>query len=286
MPTGRNAAILSRMTTVTSTATAPPQTSDRLRQVLVLVGAVLAIGGAALGSGAFGGQPIQDAAGGALSADATPIAPATPAFSIWSLIYLGLAVVAVAQALPRQAASLRFRATAWWVLASMLLNAAWIGVVQAGWLSASVLVILVLLAVLARLFVVLVRMPPRGAADVVTDVTVGLYLGWVSVATLANITAFLTATDVGDLGLGVTAWSVVVLAAAAALAVGYAVHGRGRASVVLPVGAAMAWGLTWIAVGRQSPPFEDQVVAVAAAAAAAVALVSAVVASVVGRRRA
>jgi len=286
MPAGRNPAILSRMQTATTATTARPETSDRVRQVLVLVGAVLAIGGAAFGSGAFGGQQVADAAGGALSADATPIAPATPAFSIWSLIYLGLAVVAVAQALPRQATSPRFRAVAWWVLGSMLLNAAWIGVVQAGWLSASMLVILVLLAVLARLFVVLVRIPPRGAADVVTDVTVGLYLGWVSVATLANITAFLTAADVGSIGLGVTGWSVVVLAAAAALAVGYAVHGRGRASLVLPVGAAMAWGLAWIGVGRQSPPFQDDVVAVAAFVAAVVALGSAGVASFVGRGRA
>ncbi|MBO9555171.1 tryptophan-rich sensory protein [Cellulomonas sp.] len=272
------------MQTATAATTARPETSDRARQVLVLVGAVLAIGGAAFGSGAFGGQQVADAAGGALSADATPIAPATPAFSIWSLIYLGLAVVAVAQALPGQATSPRFRATAWWVLASMLLNAAWIGVVQAGWLAASLLVILVLLAVLARLFVVLVRMPPRGVADVVTDVTVGLYLGWVSVATLANVTAYLTDAGVGARGPAVTGWSVVVLAAAAALAVGYAMHGRGRASVVLPVGAAMAWGLAWIGVGRQSPPFEDGVVALAAFAAAVVALGSAVVASVVRRR--
>ena len=65
---------------------APATTRDRVRQVTVLVGAVVAIAGAAVGSGAFGGQPIADAADGALSATATPLAPDTPAFSIWSLI--------------------------------------------------------------------------------------------------------------------------------------------------------------------------------------------------------
>ncbi|GIG23652.1 hypothetical protein Cch01nite_43760 [Cellulomonas chitinilytica] len=278
--------MLAGMNTVTSERTSRATGSDHLRQVLVLAGALLAVAGAAVGSGAFGGQPIQDAAGGALSADATPIAPAQQAFSIWSVIYLGLLAVAVAQALPAQATSPRFRATAWWVLASMVLNAVWIAAAQAGVLAGTVLVIVALLAVLARLFVVLVRMPPHGGADVLTDATVGLYLGWVSVATLANITAFLSAADVGELGLGATAWSVVVLVAAAVLAVAYAVHGARRPTVILPVGVAMAWGLAWISVGRQSPPLENAVVSVVAATAAVVALVSVVVAAFVGRRRA
>src|SRR3954447_7639852 len=175
------------MGTTTAPPAARPTTADRLRQVGVLVGAIVAIAGAAIGSGAFDGQAVQDAAGGALSATATPVAPAGPAFSIWSAIYLGLAVVAVAQVLPRQATNPRLRATAWWVLASMLLNALWIGVVQLGSLAGSVVVILGLLAVLCVLLVALVRVPPRGIVDVTTDVTVGLYLGWVSVAALANI---------------------------------------------------------------------------------------------------
>src|SRR4051794_15480245 len=112
------------MTTISTSASAT--SADRVRQVVVLLGAVVAIGGAAVGSGAFGGQAIQDAAGGALSATATPLAPDRPAFSIWSLIYLGLAVFAVVQALPGRGGDVRLRAVSWWVLASMLLNALWI----------------------------------------------------------------------------------------------------------------------------------------------------------------
>ncbi|WNB84652.1 hypothetical protein [Cellulomonas sp. ATA003] len=44
----------------------------------VLVLAVLATVGATVGSGAFGGEPIAQTAGGALSADATPVAPGSP----------------------------------------------------------------------------------------------------------------------------------------------------------------------------------------------------------------
>lgn len=274
------------MDTTSPAAVAPVTSQDRVRQVIVLVGAAVAIAGAAVGSGAFGGQPIAEAAGGALSATATPLAPDSPAFSIWSVIYTGLAVFAVVQALPRQATDPRLRAVSWWVLASMLLNALWIGVVQAGSVAGSVAVILALLAVLAVIFVRLVRIAHTGTAtSLVTDVTAGLYLGWVSVATLANIAAFLASAGVGELGLGATTWSVIVLAAAATLAVSYAVSGRTRPSVVVPVGLAMAWGLSWIGIGRTNGPVLDETVATAAFVAAGVALLAPVVASVVGRRR-
>jgi len=273
------------MQTATTTAQDEATTADRVRQVTVLVGAVVAIGGAAVGSGAFGGQAIADAADGALSATATPLAPDTPAFSIWSLIYLGLAVFAVAQALPRQGADPRLRAVSWWVLASMLLNALWIGVVQAGSVGGSVVVILALLAVLALVFVRLVRTAHTGTATSwITDTTVGLYLGWVSVATLANVAAFLSVADVGELGLGATGWSVAVLVLAAMLAIAYAVFGRGRPSVTVPIGLAMGWGIGWIALGRTNGPLVDGTVAATALVVAAVAVLAPVVTSVVGRR--
>ena len=273
---------------MTSTRTAAETTTsrDRVRQVTVLIGAIVAVVGAAIGSGAFGGQPIQDAAGGALSASATPIAPDTPAFSIWSVIYTGLVVFAVVQALPRQGSDSRLRAVSWWVLASMLLNALWIGIVQAGSLGGSVLVILTLLAVLSVVFVRLVRLAHTGTAtSLVTDVTVGLYLGWVSVASLANITSFLTAAEVGELGLGATAWATIVLAAAATLGIAYAMFGARRPSVAVPTGLALGWGLMWIGLGRTNGPLVNETVAVAAFLAAAVAVLAPVVTSLLARRR-
>jgi len=274
------------METLSAALDAPVTSRDRVRQVTVLVGAAVAIAGAAVGSGAFGGQPIAEAAGGALSATATPLAPDSPAFSIWSVIYTGLAVFAVVQALPRAAADPRLRAVSWWVLASMLLNALWIGVVQAGSVGGSVVVILALLAVLATIFVRLVRIAHTGTAtSVVTDLTVGLYLGWVSVASLANIAAFLADAGAGELGLGATAWSVIVLAAAVALSVAYAVFGRTRPTMIVPIGLAMAWGLAWIGLGRSNGPVLDATVATAAFVASAIALLAPLVTSLAARRR-
>ncbi|ADG73180.1 conserved hypothetical protein [Cellulomonas flavigena DSM 20109] len=273
---------------MTTTSTAPQQTTtsrDRVRQVTVLVGAAVAIVGATIGSGAFGGQPIAEAAGGALSATATPVAPDSPAFSIWSVIYTGLVVFAIVQALPRYAADRRLRAIAWWVLVSMLLNALWIGVVQTGSVGGSVVVIVVLLAVLATMYVKLLRTPRTATLpSVVTDVTVGLYTGWVSVATLANTAAFLADAEVGELGLGATGWSVVLVSAAALLAIAYGAYGRRLPTLVVPIGLAMGWGLMWIGLGRTNGPLVDGTVATAAFVAAGVALLAPVVATLAARR--
>src|SRR5690625_7537394 len=70
--------------------------------ILTTVAVGVAIVLSFLGSGALGGTPINAAADGALSADATPFAPAGPAFSLWSVIYAGLVGYAVYQLLPAQ----------------------------------------------------------------------------------------------------------------------------------------------------------------------------------------
>ncbi|WP_182112243.1 MULTISPECIES: tryptophan-rich sensory protein [unclassified Actinotalea] len=248
--------------------------SDLTRQIGVLVLSLLAIAGAFLGSGALGGTPVAEAADGALSATATPVAPGSPAFSIWSVIYTGLLAYAVWQVLPAQRTDARQRRTGWLAAASMLLNAAWIGVVQAGILWLSVAVIVALLVVLVLLMTVLREVPPRSRLEtLVVDGTFGLYLGWVTIATIANTAAALAASDVGELGLGATGWSVVLLAAAAAIGLAYALWTRGRIAVAL----ALAWGLTWVAIARTTDEPRDTAVAVAAGIAAAVTLGSAVV---------
>src|SRR5690606_12326452 len=129
--------------------------SSRLRQVLVLLSAILAVVVSTIGSGAFGGTPIAEASGGALAADATLLAPAGPAFGIWSVIYAGLVLLAIMQALPANRDDARLDRTAGWTILALLLNPAWILVVQAGVLWLTVVVIAALAAVLIRLALLL-----------------------------------------------------------------------------------------------------------------------------------
>ncbi|MFP7761331.1 TspO/MBR family protein [Marisediminicola sp. LYQ85] len=252
--------------------------NDTLRQVIVVVSAVLAIIGGFVGSGAAGGQAVQVASGGALAADATPIAPGGPAFSIWSVIYLGLVAYAIWQALPGQRTIERHRRLGYWVAASLLLNAAWILSVQFDLLPLSVPVIALLLVVLVRAFFITLATRPENLVDtVVTDGTVGLYLGWVCVATAANIAAVLADAGFRGFGLGLDTWGVVIVAVAGAVGVALALRGRGRIAPTL----SLSWGLSWVAVARLSGDLESTPTAVAAI----VAVIAVVVATIVLRLR-
>lgn len=244
--------------------TTHPTVADRIRQSAVIVATVVALGGAVYGSGLVGGEPIPRVAGGALGPDATLLAPAGPAFAIWSVIYLGLAGYAIWQAMTSQAARHRQRAVGYWVTASLLLNAGWILTVQAGMLALSVPVIVLLLAVLVVAFVRLRHEPGGTTADaVLLDGTMGLYLGWVMVATAANVAAWLQAAGFSGLGVSPELWAMGVLVALAAVACALAVWDRGRLAPAL----ASAWGLVWIAVSRATGGLPSAVVAVTALAA-------------------
>lgn len=229
----------------------PTHRSVAARQVLVVVGTALAIAGSAWGSGAFGGIPIAEAAGGALAADATLLAPASTAFGIWGVIYAGLVAFAVYQALPSQRPNARIHAVAWWVLASLLLNAAWIGTVQAGLLWVSVAVLAGIVGALAKAASMLAQTPPRTWPErLCVDAPVGLYLGWASVAVLANAAAAAGASIPGfDAGDG--RWlAVLALMVAAAAAIAMARAFRLSSALAMSACLALSWGLWWIAVGR------------------------------------
>ncbi|WP_083587183.1 tryptophan-rich sensory protein [Agrococcus sp. Marseille-P2731] len=245
--------------------------ADRIRPWAVLIALPATLALAALGGGAFGGQEVSSASSGALSADATPLAPAGPAFSIWSLIYLGLAAYAIWQVLPRHRRDARQQRMGWLALASLVLNAVWIICAQAGLLPLTVVVIVALLVVLVLIMRVLVR--ERAASwqeAAVVDGTFGLYLGWVSVATVANVAAFLA--DAGVRPEPFEGPAIAILAVVAAIGLLLALWSHGR----LAPAAAMAWGLAWIAVGRAFDEPHSMAVAITAAGAAVFVAVSAI----------
>ncbi|MDP3890467.1 hypothetical protein [Nocardioides sp.] len=253
------------------TPTTRPAAIDRWRQVTVTGAALFCLVGTLVGTGVIGTR-VAESSGGSLAADATLLAPAGPAFGIWSVIYLGLGAYTVWQWLPSRAASPRAGATGWLAAASMVLNGAWLLITQQGWLWLSVVDIVGLLGVLVVLARRLVALPAVGAVDrLVLDGTFGLYLGWVAVAACANIAAALA-----ESGLAVSstlaesaAVATVVLVALAGLAQAL-VPALGLSGVRAWVAAAMGWGLLWIAVGRWFDEPRSTPTAVAAVLATAV----------------
>jgi hypothetical protein len=244
---------------------------DRVRQLVVTASAVFMIIGTLFGIGVFGTR-VEEASGGSLSATATLLAPAVRAFSIWSVIYAGLIAYVVWQWLPTKAASARARAIGWLASLSMVLNATWLLVTQVGWLWVSVAVIGALVVTLGLLMQRLTATRAPGWGErIVVDGTFGLYLGWSSVATAANITATLVASGVDPGGLAAELIAVAVVAVAAAIVVVLAKVLGGR----IGVAAAMAWGLFWIAVGRLTGQPGSTLTGVAAALAAVVVVAAA-----------
>lgn len=243
-------------------------TGDRARQLTVTLAEVFCVFGTLVGTGVLG-TPVAESSGGALDSDSTLLAPAGPAFSIWSVVYVGLAAYTIWQWLPGRRDDPRLRATGWLAAASMVLNAAWLLVTQQGWVWLSVAVIVALVLTLGVLVQRLVEHPAVGTAEkVVVDATFGLYLGWVCVATCANVAAAFVGDGVDPVPAGGEAAAIGVLTLVAALSVVLALRLGGRWTVAV----ALAWGLVWIAVGRLAEEPESTATAVAALAAAAVAL--------------
>ncbi|CAH0137421.1 TspO/MBR family protein [Microbacterium foliorum] len=243
---------------------------DITRQSVIIAAATFMLIAAAVGSGAFGGTSVSELQDGALSAQGSYLAPAGPAFSIWSLIYVGLIAYTVWQALPAQRADERQRAVGGWIAASMILNGLWLVTAQFLSLPLTVLVIALLLATLARVIVILGRSRARAWPErIVVDGANGLHFGWVTIATVANASAWFTQiapvawADQADI------WAVAVLVVVLVIGVTAAIVTKRIAPAL-----ATAWGLGWLAVGRFTGEPESMITGIAAIIVA-VALVAA-----------
>jgi len=141
--------------------------------------------------------------------------PAGYVFAIWGLIYIGFIAFAVYQVLPSQRQNTRLRRVGSLFILSCAANIAWLFFWHYNLFAMTVVVMLVLLALLiaiyVRLGIGLVRtsLAERWAVDIPFSV----YLGWISVATIANITDLLYYLDWNGWGIDPQVWAVIMLAA-------------------------------------------------------------------------
>jgi hypothetical protein len=139
--------------------------------------------------------------------------PAGYVFSIWGIIYIGLIAYAVYQALPSQRANPRMQATGWWVVLGGLANCAWIFLWQYEHFVWTVAAMLILLASLIMVYLRL----GIGRTKVSTGETwavripFSIYLGWITVATVADISDVLWYVKWNQFGISAAAWMVVIL---------------------------------------------------------------------------
>jgi benzodiazapine receptor len=170
----------------------------------------------------------------------TVVTPAGYAFSIWSLIYLGLIAFSIYQLLPRNAA--RFRPIRRLYIISCVLNCAWIYFWHQGQIAICLAIILGLLVTLLFILKNAANDDQPGGA-LFAKVPFGIYAGWVTAASLVNFAILLRSSEVS---ISPTAWNVLGVALIL-LASGIAAIVRWKlTSYIFPM--SVAWAATAIAV--------------------------------------
>ena len=166
--------------------------------------------------------------------------PAGYAFSIWSLIYLGLLVFSVFQALPANVS--RFRPVRTLYVLTCALNCAWLYF----WHQEQIVVCFVIIVALAVvLFAInyILREPESTADAWIAKGTFEIYFGWVTAAALVNFAIMLKFLNALGSAKTETIFAVVLILLAAGLAVLMRIRLR---DYFYPL--AIAWALTAIAV--------------------------------------
>ena len=146
--------------------------------------------------------------------------PAGYVFSIWGLIYIGLLAFSVYQALPSQRENPRLRRIGYWYALSCAANIAWIFLWHYEhfvWtLVAMVVLLLCLIAIYLRIGIGRTRVNP--VETWLVRVPFSIYLGWITVATVANVTSLLDYLNWGRWGLSEEVWGVLILIVAGIIA--------------------------------------------------------------------
>jgi hypothetical protein len=177
--------------------------------------------------------------------------PAGYTFSIWTLIYIGLVTFAVYQALPAQQQNQRVRRLDAPFILSCLANIGWLFLWHYEVFLLTIVAMTVLLLSLIAIYRALdtgkIRVP--AAEKWFVDIPFSLYLGWITVATITNVTVVLEYLDWNGWGISPMVWAIIMLAVGLGIA----------ASITLPRADAaymlvIAWAFAGIAVKQVDRP--------------------------------
>ena len=142
--------------------------------------------------------------------------PAGYAFSIWGLIYLGLAAFVIYHVVVSFKSSQENNVVlkvGWWFVISCIANCAWIFAWLYDYTGLSVIIMIMLLFSL-MMIVLKTRMelddlPMKQIAFVWWPFS--LYAGWITVALIANIAAWLTKINWDGFGISAITWTIIMI---------------------------------------------------------------------------
>lgn len=192
--------------------------------------------------------------------------PAGYVFAIWGIIYIGWIAFAIFQFLPAQKTNPRLQKLGYLFALSGVFNAAWLVCWHYNQFGLSVLVMLTLLSLLIASYLKLNvgRTAIGNGERWCVDIPFSVYLGWITVATVANVTGYLYFLGWNSVGTDAQAWAVVMIAVASFLGlamaqtrkdIGYlcvliwSFAGIASKQTAFPLVANSAWGASAFVLG-------------------------------------
>jgi len=203
--------------------------------------------------------------------------PAGYVFSIWGLIYLGLIAFAVFQALPGQRDNQCLKDVGYLFALSCLANVAWLFLWHYEQFPLTLVAMLSLLGLLIAIYLRLGigRSKVPAVEKWLVQAPFSVYLGWITVATIANVTSLLDYWNWSGWGISDEAWTVIMLAAGTIIASTVSLT-RGDIAYMLVI----VWAFVGIAVKHAGAP----TVAIAAWVASALAVLMLIVGAFLNKR--
>lgn len=177
--------------------------------------------------------------------------PAGFTFSIWGVIYLALLLFVVYQALPSQRNSEIISGISRLFQINCVANASWIVAWHYDLLNISFLIMLVLLVTLILIYRALLGAVGHASLSqhLLLHFPFSLYTGWVTLATIANISAVQTGNGWDNIALTAVSWTLLKLALAGTIGATMVLR-YGDAVFVLVV----AWAAYGISIKQSATP--------------------------------
>ena len=184
------------------------KTKNTFIKLMVLTSYLLMIGVNALANI----LPINNLTTGQVS-DSFPnlFAPTALTFSIWGLIYLLLGIFSFYQLFSKKINSKLSNKVNVLFIVSSFINSAWIFAWHYKIIWLTVLLMLGLLITLIKIADTINEEKLTYKEKLIYKIPFGIYFGWITVATIANITGFLVSIGWNAFGFSETVWMIIVL---------------------------------------------------------------------------
>ena len=181
----------------------------------------------------------------------TLFTPEPYTFSIWGIIYVLLAVYVMFQLFSTKMSQHGMTPKiAFWFVVSCLTNIGWVFAWHYDQILISTIIMVVLLYCLLRILMLVADMEHTLGHIVSLELPFGLYSGWITVATVANLSVLLVSLGWDGFGIPTYLWLIAVLLIATFLAVT-----ASRKTLNIGYPAAVIWGFIGI-LTRYLPDFK------------------------------